>query len=180
MATARYSNHWGSKSRQNPFQVRPPENIGNLSASRRYLWVRTTASTLLLYLKCCLPVFQNLSYKLQRGLGCLSDELAALPIYQFFPGYRGVTQRQLNMRHSIRNASNRCQTVNEILCINQYYLLVPPVQYSTVQYSTVQYGTVQYFQHAITTSYQEWVWEKEAYINWSMVTCQGSTRSELP
>ena len=51
-------------------------------------------------LKCCLPVFQNLSYKLQRGLGCLSDELAALPIYQFFPGYRGVTQRQLNMRHS--------------------------------------------------------------------------------
>ena len=30
------------------------------------------------------------------------------------------------------------------------------------------------------TSYQLWVWEKEANINWSMVTCQGSTRSELP
>ena len=25
-----------------------------------------------------------------------------------------------------------------------------------------------------------WVWEREAHINWSMVTCQGSTRSELP
>ena len=30
------------------------------------------------------------------------------------------------------------------------------------------------------TSYQQWVWEREAHINWSMVTCQGgSTRSEL-
>ena len=26
------------------------------------------------------------------------------------------------------------------------------------------------------TSYQLWVWEREAHINWSMVTCQGSTR----
>ena len=32
----------------------------------------------------------------------------------------------------------------------------------------------------MTTSYQQWVWEREAHINWSMVTCQGSTRSELP
>ena len=30
------------------------------------------------------------------------------------------------------------------------------------------------------TSYQQWVWEREANVNWSMVTCQGSTRSELP
>ena len=30
------------------------------------------------------------------------------------------------------------------------------------------------------TSYQQWVWEREAHMNWSMVTCQGSTRSELP
>ena len=37
-----------------------------------------------------------------------------------------------------------------------------------------------YFQHAITTSYQQWVWERGANINWSMVTCQGSTRLELP
>ena len=26
----------------------------------------------------------------------------------------------------------------------------------------------------------KWVWEREANINWSMVICQGSTRSELP
>ena len=32
----------------------------------------------------------------------------------------------------------------------------------------------------IPTSYDWWVWEREAQIYWSMVTCQGSTRSELP
>ena len=36
--------------------------------------------------------------------------------------------------------------------------------------------TRRYFQHSTTTSYQQWVWEREAHINWSMVTCQGSTR----
>ena len=39
-------------------------------------------------------------------------------------------------------------------------------------------GTADAFNMA--TSYQQWVWEREANINWSMVTCQGSTRSELP
>ena len=32
----------------------------------------------------------------------------------------------------------------------------------------------------IPTSYQQWVWEREAHINWSMVICRGSTGSELP
>ena len=32
----------------------------------------------------------------------------------------------------------------------------------------------------IPTSYQQWVWEREAHINRSMVICRGSTRSELP
>ena len=30
------------------------------------------------------------------------------------------------------------------------------------------------------TSYQTWVWIKEAHIDWSMVTCLVSTRLELP
>ena len=30
------------------------------------------------------------------------------------------------------------------------------------------------------TPYQQCVWERKAHINWSMVTCQGSTRSEVP
>ena len=45
MVTTRYSDQQGSKSRQNPCQVQPTENIGNLSASRRCLWVRTTVTT---------------------------------------------------------------------------------------------------------------------------------------
>ena len=43
--TARYSNQQGFTSRQNPCQPQPTENIGNLSASRRCLWERTTVST---------------------------------------------------------------------------------------------------------------------------------------
>ena len=45
MVTACYSNQQGSQSRQNPCPVQPIENIGNLSVSRRCLWVRTTVST---------------------------------------------------------------------------------------------------------------------------------------
>ena len=52
-------------------------------------------------LKCCVPVFQNLSYKLQIRL---SDELS---ICQSFPSSRRVTQRRV-MRHSTRNATNHC------------------------------------------------------------------------
>ena len=37
VVTARHSNLQGSKPRQNPCQVRPPENIGSLSASTRCL-----------------------------------------------------------------------------------------------------------------------------------------------
>ena len=42
MMTTRYSNHQGFKSRQNPCQVQPTEDIGNISASTRCLWVQTT------------------------------------------------------------------------------------------------------------------------------------------
>ena len=45
VVTNRYSNQQGSNSRQNYCQVQPTENIGNLSASRRCLRVRTTVST---------------------------------------------------------------------------------------------------------------------------------------
>ena len=42
-------------------QVQPPDNIGNLSASRRCLWDRTAVST-------AASIFQNLDDKLQRKL----------------------------------------------------------------------------------------------------------------
>ena len=45
MATTRYSYQQESKSRQNPCQVQPTENIGKLSASRSCLRVGITVST---------------------------------------------------------------------------------------------------------------------------------------
>ena len=45
MVTPRYSNQQGLKSRQIHCQVRLTKNIGNLPASRRCLWIRTTFST---------------------------------------------------------------------------------------------------------------------------------------
>ena len=73
MVTARYSNQQGSQSRQNPCLVQPTENIGNLSVSRRCVWVQTTVSTAV---SGVLLVFQNLNYKLQRRVP------AVLPIQQ--------------------------------------------------------------------------------------------------
>ena len=61
MVTTRYSNQQGSKSLQNPCQIQPTENIGNISASRICLWVRATVSTAV---SGVLPAFQNLSYRL--------------------------------------------------------------------------------------------------------------------
>ena len=45
---SRYSDQQGSESRQNPCQVQPPNNIGNLSASRRCLWVRRVTQKVVL------------------------------------------------------------------------------------------------------------------------------------
>ena len=45
MVTTRCLNQQGSRLRQKPSQVQPTENIGNISASRRFLWVRSTVST---------------------------------------------------------------------------------------------------------------------------------------
>ena len=57
--TTRYSNQQGSKSRQN-CHVQPTENIGNLPASRRCLWVRNAVSTVW---SGVLPVFQKSNQK---------------------------------------------------------------------------------------------------------------------
>ena len=92
MVAAGYSNQQqGSKSRQNPCQVQPTENIGNLSASRRCLWVRTTVSTVV---SGVLPVF-----KLQRRL---------FDVIQNVSTSRRVTRRQV-MRQFADNGTDQCQ-----------------------------------------------------------------------
>ena len=90
MVTTRHSNQQGSKSRQNPCQVQPPENIGNLSASRPCLWVRTIVSTVFAGV---LPVFQNLNYKLQRRLSDVHPTKSSKTIQKMFY-ISGVTRRR--------------------------------------------------------------------------------------
>ena len=66
MVATRYSNQHRLKPRQNAYycQVQPPDNIENLSASRRCLWVRMTVSTSFRVL----PLFKNQNNELQRRL----------------------------------------------------------------------------------------------------------------
>ena len=45
IVTTRYSSQQRSKSQQTSCRIRPSENIGNLSATRRCLWLQTTVST---------------------------------------------------------------------------------------------------------------------------------------
>ena len=67
LVTTRYSDQERSQSRQNPCQIQPTKNIGNLAGSRQCLWFLLSG---------VLPGFQNMKYKLQRRL---SD---VLPIHQ--------------------------------------------------------------------------------------------------
>ena len=94
MVTTHYSNQQGSKSRQNLCEVQPTENIENLSAPRRCLWVRATVQFLPSRV---LPIFQNLKYKLQIGL---SDVLPIQQSHQkgykkLFSSSRTVARRQV-------------------------------------------------------------------------------------
>ena len=62
------------------------------------------------------------------------------------------------------------------IILYQYYILIITVgMYYTVDSYPTDAGTFNR-----PTSNQKWVWEREANITWSMVTCQGSIRLELP
>ena len=70
MATTRYSDQQGSKSRQNPCQVQSPESIGNLSASRRCLWVRTTVSTVIVWSTTSISTSELLIQATEKTIWC--------------------------------------------------------------------------------------------------------------
>ena len=77
MVTTRYSDRQGSKSRHNPCQVQPTENMGNFGYRLQFL------------LSGVLAVFQNLSYKLhQRLRGVLPIQQSHQKRYnKFFSSY---------------------------------------------------------------------------------------------
>ena len=92
MVTTRYSNPQGSKSRQNPRQVQPTENIGNISTSRRCLRVRTTVST----------VWSAASFSESELQATEKDCLMSCPsnkihqkLYKKFSSSRRVARRQV-------------------------------------------------------------------------------------
>ena len=64
VVTTRYSNQQGSKSRQNPCQILPTKNIGDLSARVKTMSLGTNYSTVSTVWSGVLPVFHHLNYKL--------------------------------------------------------------------------------------------------------------------
>ena len=106
IVTARYSDQQGSKSRRNPCQVQPTENIGNLSASRRCLLVRTTVS---IVWSAAGTSKSELNYKLQRRLyDVLSSQQVIKSDSKKFSSSRRVTRKQV-MRHVTSNGTDQCQ-----------------------------------------------------------------------
>ena len=96
VVTTRYSNQQGSKSRLNSCQVQPTESMGNLSASRRCLWVRTTVSLSI-----------NTSYRKDCLICCPSNKEVKRDSRSFSNSWR-VTRRQV-MRHCRTNGTCQCQ-----------------------------------------------------------------------
>ena len=107
MVTTRYSDQQGSKSRQNPCQVQPPENIGNLSASRRCLnWVRTIIQ-FLTCLDCCQHF--RICITSYREEDCLMMcSLSTKDIKSSLLSYRRLAQRQV-MQYFRRVGTDQCQ-----------------------------------------------------------------------
>ena len=98
MVTARYSSQQGSKSRQNPCQVQPTENIGNFSGQDNVF-----VYELQFLLSGLLPVF--VSYRDRR----LSD---VLPIHQNklikSDSKTNYRHRRATRRHVMRNFTSSC------------------------------------------------------------------------
>ena len=111
MVTTRYSDKQGFKSRQNPFQVQPTENIGNFSASRRCLCFWYTSYSSFSCLECCQHLFQNRSYKIER---ILSD---VLPIQQVIRS--DTMTRSFPAAFGVLREDKLCDTLQTMTPTNQ-------------------------------------------------------------
>ena len=145
MVTARYSNQQDSKSRQNPCQVEPTENIRNVSASRRCLWVRTTISTVV---SGVLPVYQNLeitSYKEDCLMCRLSNKVTKNDAKSFYNSFRRVTPRQVK-RHFTSNGTDQCHNGSSNLLIP--YREQPRSTWIVVAYPRPEFSATKRTNHA--------------------------------
>ena len=104
MATARYSNQQGSKSRHKPSPVQPTENIGTYRRQNDVFGYE-----LQFLLSGVLPVFQSLNYKPKRRLpDLLPNQQRPQKLYKFDSSSRRVTRRQV-MRHFTGHGTDQCR-----------------------------------------------------------------------
>ena len=121
MVTIRYSDQQRSKSQQNRCQVQPTENIGNLSASRRCLWVRTTVSTVWSAASISKSEIQA------TGLSGVSNKVIKGDTKKSLSSRRG-TRRQV-MRHFSSNGIDQCLYIisSKLKCLCSLSMFTPPI-----------------------------------------------------
>ena len=99
-----------------------------------------------------------------------TNDLIVLGKYQSVRLHRDSNSRPSVRRfrgYQLNHRGDRCWYYGDVS--TQFSLL------TDLRNNELHYGTFN-----MPTSYQESAWEREAHINWSMVTYQGSTRSKLP
>ena len=104
MVTKRYSKQQEFKSRQNPCQIRPPENMGNVSASRRCLWVRITVSTV----RSASSISESEVQATEKTVWCAARPTKSSKLFKRFFSSRRVTRRQV-IRHFTSNGTDQCR-----------------------------------------------------------------------
>ena len=119
MVKTRYSNHQGSRSRQNPCHRsnHPKELVGNLSASSRLVWIRTSASPLLFLLLFVLLKKVNKYVSQHQGACSRGGVRGRVPP----PGTAAVSKYETGCCVQARDrccdqANNRCSTVHGRFC----------------------------------------------------------------
>ena len=110
MVTTCYSDQQGSKSRQFFCQVQLPENVGNLSASRRCLWVRTTVYIVIVWSFASIISESGLQAT-EKTVWCAAHPPESIkndPKSFLAIVIGGITRRQVK-RHFTSNGNDQCQ-----------------------------------------------------------------------
>ena len=99
MVATHDSKRHGSESRQNSCQIPPPENIENVSASRRCLWVQTTVSTVWSAASSSEPELQAVEKRLSDALPIHQSHQKWLKTFFYLSeGFTKASYRTLNKR----------------------------------------------------------------------------------
>ena len=103
ITSTRYSNQQGFKSRQNPCQVQLTENVGNLSTSRRYFWVRITVFTVW----SAASILESELQATEKTFWCAAHPTKSSKVIKTCSSSRRVTLRQI-MRRFTSDGIDQC------------------------------------------------------------------------